>query len=185
MSISAIFSISVFYAFLSTFPNQPSPHLSDPQQWQNGQLKLPQLQKFEEILKGWVEPRVQETNRNTNNNNNELPNKRTTSDPETNTKNQATSSNVEIRVENEKLTIGNNMCKQFMSRIEETYKQHGSTHTINRTFSTALAVLGRYNYMANSAKNCLYRTSGAPMVQRIGEWWDFWVFSSFDRFERF
>ena len=99
MSISAIFSISVFYAFLSTFPNQPSPHLSDPQQWQNGQLKLPQLQKFEEILKGWVEPRGQETNRKTNNNNKDLSNKRTTSDPETNTKNQATSNNVEIRIE--------------------------------------------------------------------------------------
>jgi len=72
---------------------------------------------------------------------------------------------METRID-EKLTINNNLCTKFMSVIEETYKQHGSTHTINRTFSTALAVLGKYNYMTNNAKNCLHRTSGAPMVPK-------------------
>ena len=79
----------------------------------------------------------------------------------------------------EKLTINNNMCKQFMSVIEGTYKQHGSTHTINRTFSTALAVLGKYNYMTNNAKNCLHRSSGAPMVQGICERLEFGGFGVF------
>ena len=63
------------------------------------------------------------------------------------------------------MTLGGNLCKNFLKVIEDSYKQQGSTHTIHRTFSTALAVLGKHNYMINNSKNCLQRNSGAPLVQ--------------------
>ena len=124
-------------------------YLTDPNQQPN-QLPLQQLQKFETILKTWVE--------RPDNNRNPLKEEHRSEN-----KQKATSD-----IADKQMNIGSNMCKKFMETIEETYDKHnGSTHTINRTFTTALAVLGKYHYMMNNAKNCLQRTSGAPMVQRV------------------